>query len=588
MNSQETKPTLPTWIFVVTDLALLGAAAVIAYRSSQPLSGGAMLAIVGCVGLGAMAGLVPLIVRFERQKNAMLDDRQRALEALARTLTSSAEQISIATGSLHEIGEIAQKNLRQAEHLPHKLQEKIAEFQAQLAVANDAEKEELERELVALRTTESERLEAISTKIAKSTSEWAKLEAGAARHLTAANELLAKLPAGTSDAIGRAQAAAEQALAESRLASVRVLDEAGGDGARAIAAAQTAGLAALSAKLTEIDSHLAASTAKAVDRISQELSARISAATDELGRKIAQIESAARKMEPAATQPAALAVSDISPVNEVPPPAGPAAAAAPAPILAGDTSAAVEPPAESPPAAPVRPRRARRTSAPDAESAPASDSMIGTGGAVSAASLASENVALKEPHSPLPFDGEPAPVPVEKIVEVAPVAPHTAEPFAEPPAIAPAPPAVEAAPPVEIIAPQPVAAVAAPPLHRRATRRPEPEPSPTLDLPLEEPAAGAAPGTVERTLTSDGATRLLATAYIGIGNRLFIRGDGPGLSWEKGVPLQFVSIGKWRWETNDASTPVRFKLYKNDEQECTTLGQQSLEPGHLQELTAAF
>jgi hypothetical protein len=126
------------------------------------------------------------------------------------------------------------------------------------------------------------------------------------------------------------------------------------------------------------------------------------------------------------------------------------------------------------------------------------------------------------------------------------------------------------------------------PSRKRASRKPSPERSPTLDLPLEEPAAGAAPGTVERTLTSDGATRLLATAYIGIGNRLFIRGDGPGLSWEKGVPLQFVSIGKWRWETNDAGTPVRFKLYKNDEQECTTLGQQTLEPGHLQEMTAAF
>ena len=109
-----------------------------------------------------------------------------------------------------------------------------------------------------------------------------------------------------------------------------------------------------------------------------------------------------------------------------------------------------------------------------------------------------------------------------------------------------------------------------------------------LDLPLEDSSAGAAPGQVERTFSSDGATRLLATAYIGIGNRLFIRGEGPGLSWEKGVPLQFVSIGKWRWETNDASAPVRFKLYKNDELECTALGEQTLDPGHLQEMTAAF
>jgi hypothetical protein len=78
------------------------------------------------------------------------------------------------------------------------------------------------------------------------------------------------------------------------------------------------------------------------------------------------------------------------------------------------------------------------------------------------------------------------------------------------------------------------------------------------------------------------------TAYIGIGNRLFIRGDGPGLSEDKGVPLTFVSIGKWRWETNDATSTVRFRLYKNDQVECTALGERSVEPGAQQELSAAF
>ena len=92
----------------------------------------------------------------------------------------------------------------------------------------------------------------------------------------------------------------------------------------------------------------------------------------------------------------------------------------------------------------------------------------------------------------------------------------------------------------------------------------------------------------EHVLTSDGATRLIVTAYIGIGNRLFIRGEGPGLSWEKGVPLQFVSIGKWRWETSEATAPITFRLFKNDTVECTALGEQSIIPGHLTEVTAAF
>jgi hypothetical protein len=89
-------------------------------------------------------------------------------------------------------------------------------------------------------------------------------------------------------------------------------------------------------------------------------------------------------------------------------------------------------------------------------------------------------------------------------------------------------------------------------------------------------------------LTTDGATRVLVTAYIGIGNRLFIRGEGPGLQPDKGVPLQFVSIGKWRWETNEASAPVRFRLFKNDSVECATLGEVAVEPGHQTEITARF
>jgi hypothetical protein len=141
-------------------------------------------------------------------------------------------------------------------------------------------------------------------------------------------------------------------------------------------------------------------------------------------------------------------------------------------------------------------------------------------------------------------------------------------------------------------APEPVPAedVAPQPISKRAPKVPEPveEPEPSLDLDIDESPAPQSAELAERVLTSDGATRLIATAYIGIGNRLFIRGEGPGLSWEKGVPLQFVSIGKWRWETPDATGPVSFKLYKNDTVECTALGMQNLDAGHQQELTASF
>jgi hypothetical protein len=91
----------------------------------------------------------------------------------------------------------------------------------------------------------------------------------------------------------------------------------------------------------------------------------------------------------------------------------------------------------------------------------------------------------------------------------------------------------------------------------------------------------------EAAASSDGATRLLVTAYIGIGNKLFIRGEGPGLSWSKGIPMHFVSIGKWGWATNDASGPVRCELYKNDESAALT-GEVIVDPGKHVEVTALF
>ncbi len=184
---------------------------------------------------------------------------------------------------------------------------------------------------------------------------------------------------------------------------------------------------------------------------------------------------------------------------------------------------------------------------------------------------------------------EPSPILVEKSAEIAPIAPSTPDPFPDSPN-ANIPAAAASATPAQ---PDGEQAAAKPARKRAPKKKPAPpEPASDMDEPQQasdtDSAESFLSGVVERVITSDGATRLVVTAYIGIGNRLFIRGEGPGLSWEKGVPLQFVSIGKWRWETNDAFTPVKFKLFKNDELECSALGAQSLDPGHQQEVTAAF
>jgi hypothetical protein len=180
----------------------------------------------------------------------------------------------------------------------------------------------------------------------------------------------------------------------------------------------------------------------------------------------------------------------------------------------------------------------------------------------------------------------------------APPAPAPA-PAVEPPPPPPEPPAESVAAPAEA----PAAAIEEPkPKKPRAPRKPKAEEpaaevgtasgeAPFPDAPAavvaatDEPAE--APAAAEGATSTDGATRLLATAYIGIGNKLFIRGDGPGLSWDKGVPMQFVSIGKWGWATHDATGPVACKLYKNDETAALS-GEIFLEPGKHVEVTALF
>lgn len=50
---------------------------------------------------------------------------------------------------------------------------------------------------------------------------------------------------------------------------------------------------------------------------------------------------------------------------------------------------------------------------------------------------------------------------------------------------------------------------------------------------------------------------------MGFGNNLFVRGQGPGLSWEAGVPLKCIDSETWQWST-PASNELKFKLLLND------------------------
>ena len=58
-------------------------------------------------------------------------------------------------------------------------------------------------------------------------------------------------------------------------------------------------------------------------------------------------------------------------------------------------------------------------------------------------------------------------------------------------------------------------------------------------------------------------TTIEARVNVGFGNHLFLRGQGAGLSWERGTPLKCVDAQTWRWSA-PAAEPLTFKLLLND------------------------
>jgi hypothetical protein len=86
---------------------------------------------------------------------------------------------------------------------------------------------------------------------------------------------------------------------------------------------------------------------------------------------------------------------------------------------------------------------------------------------------------------------------------------------------------------------------------------------------------------------SETVTRVAAKVDVGFGNTLFIRGEGEGLSWDKGQPLSCVEGSTWIWLGQRAKDEVTFKLLVNDQLWCR--GENiKVGPGRQVEVAPAF
>lgn len=473
-------PRLDPVPFIVADVILTAFAAFIGWQASAPLSVAPLAAISALVGLGAVAGLYPFVINHARRQEETLRERTEQIEALARTLTGTAEQVGIAVSSLPAISESSARQLKLAEQLPAAIQGQIATLQQQLSATQTEENAALRHELDTLRHAQTD-------KLASALADLTRLEALAAKHAAALDGAIAHLPK----------------LAE-------VFDQQTAETLRRETAAAVAALQSASDNATAA---LATATTEARDSFDRGVRDAIAHLADQViaHSAIPAIQTQEPTAEPEPAQLQSAPEEEVSPQPETAPEAE---EPQPSPDVEIIDDADLDEPApettpetaELPTPEPDEPDTAVTDAIPEPETAPVAPDVV-----------------------------ETAPLEEESVLESSPEAP------------------TEESAPVE---------------------------DDTPNAETESPA--------EPALSHDGYTRLIATAYIGIGNKLFIRGDGPGLRSDKGVPLQFVSIGKWRWESAELLFPATVRLYKNDQVECTALGEITLEPGHHHEVTAQF
>ena len=118
--------------------------------------------------------------------------------------------------------------------------------------------------------------------------------------------------------------------------------------------------------------------------------------------------------------------------------------------------------------------------------------------------------------------------------------------------------------PAKAEAPKPAASAAT-----AKAEAPKPAAKPAAAKAAKAAKAPASPAkataTAKKAIDST-ATVVVAKYDVGFGNKLFIRGEGAGLSWETGVEMKNVENDVWVWTNNDLKKgAVACKFLINDD-----------------------
>lgn len=107
-------------------------------------------------------------------------------------------------------------------------------------------------------------------------------------------------------------------------------------------------------------------------------------------------------------------------------------------------------------------------------------------------------------------------------------------------------------------------------------------PASAADILESAAAAASRRGTAQPSLTV-----IAARSDIGYGNKMFLRGTGPGLSWESGTPMVNTDSDLWTLDILGATGTMYCKFLINDEK-WSAGPDYMLEPGSQLEVTPLF
>jgi hypothetical protein len=123
-------------------------------------------------------------------------------------------------------------------------------------------------------------------------------------------------------------------------------------------------------------------------------------------------------------------------------------------------------------------------------------------------------------------------------------------------------PAAPAAPQAPVAAPKSLSApVVAKPVVAPVAAKPVI--APVAAKPVVAPVA-AAPVVIQPVKPEPVVTTITAQIDVGFGNALFIRGEGPGLSWDDGVEMECIGNELWRICLGESARGFTFKFLVND------------------------